>query len=100
VSTNETQPPTILGAQAAARSFLEQSLPEVSRVSVTRVVKLEGGDGGWEVEADVWQPNPTIMALKLPTQRPVLDEQHCLVRLDNLLNVLAYLLEKNARNDG
>jgi hypothetical protein len=100
MSVRDNEQPTIVDAQAAVRSFLEQALPEVSRVSVTRVAKLGTDPGGWEAEAEVRQPNPTIQALRLQTQRPVLDEQHYLVRLDNLLNVLAYELDKGIREDG
>lgn len=102
MDTSETgfRQPTIVDAQMAVRGFLEQSLPEVHRVNVVKVSKTGAEDGGWEAEAEVWQPNPTIRALHLETQRPVLDQQHYLVRLDGLLNVLAYELEEGLRHDG
>jgi len=95
----QTGGPSITEAQSAVRDFLQRALSDVSRVNVTRVAKLEVEGGTWEAEADVWQPNPTIQALHLDTQRPVLDEQHYLVRLDNLLNVVAYELARSLRND-
>ncbi len=91
---------TILDAQTAARDFLEKSLPEVNRVNITKVAKIETLDGGWEAEAEVWKPNQTIRSLNIQTQRPVLDQEHYLVRMDNLLNILAYELEDFMRKDG
>jgi hypothetical protein len=99
MSTETNERPTIVDAQTAVRDFLEKSLPEVARVHVTRVAKIQADDGSWEAEAEVWQPNPIVQSLHLPTQRPVLDQQHYLVRLDNLLNVLAYELEGSVRKD-
>lgn len=91
---------TIIDAQTAVRDFLEKSLPDVSRVNITKVAKIETADGGWEAEAEVWLPNQTIQSLNIQTQRPVLDQEHYLVRMDNLLNILAYELEESARRDG
>ena len=91
---------TIIKAQTAVRNFLEKSLPDVNRVNITKVAKIETTDGGWEAEADVWQPNQTLQSLNIRTQRPVLDQEHYLVRLDNLLNILAYELEESVRQDG
>ena len=51
---------------------------------------IESDDGGWEAEAVVWQPNATIQALGLSTQRAVLDQNFYVVRLDGRLNVIAY----------
>jgi len=92
-SGNETGQPTLVDAQATVRHFLEEALPEVQRVDVTRVTQGQSGDTAWEAEADVWQPNPTLKSLGMETQRPVLDHQRYLLRLDALLNVLAYELE-------
>lgn len=91
---------TIKDAQTAVRDFLENSLPDVSRVNITKVAKIESSEGGWEAEADVWQPNPTLQSLNIHTRRPVLDQEHYLVRLDNLLNILAYQIGEYARQDG
>jgi hypothetical protein len=92
-SRNETGQPTINDAQTAVRDFLEAALPEVHRVDVTRMAPVDAGEAVWEAEADVWQPNPTLRTLGIQTQRPVLDHQHYLLRLDALLHVLAYELE-------
>lgn len=92
--------PTIIDAQNAVRDFLERSLPDVSRVNITKVAKIATDEGGWEAQAEVWRPNPTIQALRLQTQRPVLDQEHYLLRLDNLLNILAYEIEELAGKDG
>ncbi len=91
---------TIKDAQTAVRDFLENSLPDVNRVNITKVAKIESSEGGWEAEADVWQPNPTLQSLNIQTRRPVLDQEHYLVRLDNLLNILAYEIGEYARQDG
>jgi hypothetical protein len=88
----DTVQPTIRDAQTTVRRFLEATLPEVQRVDVTRIATVGTGEAGWEAEADVWQPNPTLQTLGIQTQRPVLDHQHYLLRLDALLNVLAYEL--------
>jgi len=95
-SENEARQPAIHDARTAVRHFLEAALPEVRRVDVTRMAPVDVGEAAWEAEADVWQPNPTLKALEIPTQRPVLDHQHYLLRLDALLNVLAYELESPA----
>jgi len=90
---------TITDAQSAVRSFLEQAVPGQRLVHVTKVSKRDADGGLWEAEADVWQPNPTIQALRLETQRPVLDQCHYLVRLDALLNVVAYELAQDGMRD-
>jgi hypothetical protein len=86
----ETKRPTIVEAQAAVRTFLQQALPDARRVRVCRVVPLDPQQGTWEAEAEVWQPNATIQSLGLRTRRPVLDQQVYLVHLDGQLNVLDY----------
>ncbi len=80
-----------------ARQFLATALPDVQRVDVTKVAPATLGEAGWEAEADVWQPNPTLKSLGLATGRPVLDHSRYLVRLDALLNVLEYELEGAVR---
>jgi len=82
---------TIAEAQKAVRGFLEEAVPGQRLVHVTKVARRE---------ADVWQPNPTIQALHLETQRPVLDQYHYLVRLDALLNVVAYELAQDEAGEG
>ena len=86
--------PTIVQAQAAVRSFLQEALPDVHRVDITRVVRVEFNDGGWEADAAVWQPNATIQALGLATERAVLDQNFYLVRLDGELNVIGYEIKE------
>lgn len=93
LSGNEAGEPAINDAQTAVRAFLEVTLPEVQRVDVTRMAPVDAGEVAWEAEADVWQPNATLKSLGMKTHRPVLDHQHYLLRLDSLLNVLAYELE-------
>jgi hypothetical protein len=92
--------PTIVDAQVAVREFLEKSLPCVHQVNITKVARVDADNAAWEAEAEVWQPNRIIESLHLETQRPVLDQRHYLVRLDHLLNVLAYELEGSVRQDG
>ena len=82
--------PRVAEAQTVTREFLTAALCDVQRVDITKVAPVSGGEAGWEAEADVWQPNPTLQTLGLRTGRPVLDHSHYLVRLDNLLNVLEY----------
>jgi hypothetical protein len=82
--------PSIVEVQAAARRFLQEALPEAQRVDVIKVLPMTSGDGGWEVEAGVWQPNATIQALGLSMQHAVLDQNFYIVRLDGRLNVIAY----------
>jgi hypothetical protein len=96
VHENETGQPAISDAQGAVRHFLEGTLPEVRRVDITRMAPVDSGDAAWEAEAEVWQPNATLATLGIQTQRPVLDHQRYLLRLDALLNVLAYELEGSA----
>lgn len=84
------QRPSLTDAQAAARRFLQEALPDVHRVDVTRMARVESGDGTWAAEAVVWQPNVTIQALGLSTRRLVLDASTYVVRLDDRLNVIAY----------
>jgi hypothetical protein len=81
---------TLVNAQAAARSFLQEALPDVYRVDVIKVMPVQSAEEAWEAEAVVWQPNATIGALGLSTQRPVLDQNCYVVRLDSRLNVIAY----------
>lgn len=99
MSTNRLtdQPPSLTDAQAAVRHFLQEALTDVQRVDVTRVMRIESGEGGWEAEAVVWQPNATIQALGLCTERPVVDQNAYVVRLDNWLNVVAYETNEGER---
>ena len=89
--------PTLVDARAAAQTFLREALPEVWRVDVTRIAPAESHDAAWDVDAVVWQPNATIAALQLSTERPVLDQSSYLVRLDAQLNVIAYEMRETER---
>ena len=95
-SDNAAGQGTIMHAQTADRQFQETTLSEVQRVDITRIARHNTGEGVWEAEAEVWQPNPTLKTLGIQTQRPVLDHQHYLLRLDALLNVLAFELAGSA----
>ena len=88
--------PKVAEAQAVAREFLAGALSDVQRVDITKVAPVNGGEAGWEAEAEVWQPNATLKNLGIETGRPVLDHSHYLIRLDALLNVLEYELEGSA----
>ena len=81
---------TLVQAQAAVRAFLLEALPDVHRVDITRVTRIEFNEGGWEADAAVWQPNATIQALGLSTEHPVLDQNFYVVRLDGQLDVVGY----------
>ena len=85
----------IVEAQVVAREFLTDALSDVQRVDITKVAPITSGEATWEAEADVWQPNATLKSLDIETGRPVLDHNHYLVRLDNLLNVLEYELRES-----
>ena len=89
--------PTLVEVQAAARAFLQEALPDVHRVDITKVMRIEFNDGAWEADALVWQPNATIRALGLSTQRPVLDQNSYVVRLDGRLDVIGYELKEVER---
>ena len=95
LNTDQTRRPRVVEAQATAREFLTDALPDVQRVDIVKVAPLLSGDAAWEAEADVWQPNPTLKSLGIQTGRPVLDHNHYLVRLDALLNVLEYELKES-----
>ena len=92
MTTEELSQPRagLVEVPAAVRSFLLAVLPDAARVDVTKVVRSESGDGGWVADASVWQPNATIAALGLSTERPVLDENFYVVRLDGRLDVIGY----------
>jgi hypothetical protein len=85
----------IAEAQAVARAFLTGVLSDVQRVDITKIAPVTSGQASWEAEADVWQPNPTLKSLGIETGRPVLDHNHYMVQLDNLLNVLEYELRES-----
>jgi hypothetical protein len=90
--------PTLVEAQAAVRAFLREALPDVHRIDITKVMSIEFNEAGWEADAVVWQPNPTIQALGLSTERPVLDQNFYLVRLDGRLNVIGYEIKEVERS--
>ncbi len=89
--------PTLVDARAAVQTFLREALPEVWRVDVTRIAPLESHEAVWEADAVVWQPNAILQALRLSTQRPVLDQSCYVVRLDERLNVVAYEIQEAER---
>ena len=89
--------PTLVDARTAVQTFLREALPEVWRVDVTRITPVASHDAAWEADAAVWQPNATIQALQLSTERPVLDQNCYLVRLDGQLNVIAYEIRETER---
>ncbi len=90
VEQMETKRPSIVEAQAAVRTFLQQALPDARRIRVSGVTPLDPREGTWEAEAEVWQPNATIQSLGLRTRRPVLDQEVYVIHLDAQLNVLDY----------
>lgn len=89
-SGHTDQQPTLVEVQAAVRAFLQEAMPDVHRVDVTRIGRADVGDAAWEAEAIVWQPNTMLQALGLATRHPVLDQNAYLIRLDNRLNVTGY----------
>jgi len=82
--------PTAAALQNAVIDFLTESVPNVKKVNIVKLVPIDEYDGTWEAEAEVWQPNATIESLGMQTQRPVLDRTPYLVRLDSRLQVSAY----------
>jgi hypothetical protein len=93
-NANKAHRSELVEAQGVAREFLTTALPDVQRVDITKVAHVNLGDTVWEAEADVWQPNPTLKSLGIETGRPVLDQNHYLLRLDALFNVLEYELKE------
>ena len=83
-------PPSMRRLVNAARDFLLTTISDARSATVTKMAVIDSAKHLWEAEADVQVPNATIKALGLPTQRPVLDTQEYLLRLDEQLNVLAY----------
>lgn len=55
---------------------------------MTKLVQLDAEKGIWE--AEVYLPNATIKALRLPVQKEVLDCHDYLLRVDGQLSVVAY----------
>ena len=93
-------PPNMAALRNAVCDFLRESLPEVDRVNIVKLApaRVDVNEGAWwEAEAEVWQPNATIRSLRLSTQRPVLDAQLYVLRLDSQLNVLGYGLKEELR---
>ena len=82
--------PTTAALQNAVIDFLTESVPNVRRVNIVKLVPIDEYEGTWEAEAEVWQPNATIESLGMQTRRPVLDRTPYLVRLDRHLCVSAY----------
>ena len=80
---------TAIDVRDAVTNFLTRQ-PDVREVRVTKAVQIDPDEGTWEVEAEVYLPNPTIRRLGLPVQKEVVDCHEFLVRLDAQLNVVAY----------
>ena len=100
LNTDQARRPSVVEAQSVARVFLTDALPDVQRVDITKVAPITSGEATWEAEADVWQPNATLKTIGIETERPVLDHNRYLVRLDALLNVLEYELEWASQGKG
>jgi hypothetical protein len=81
---------SIAEARDAVCTFLRQSLPQVRRVNVIRLLPLRTEELGWEAEAVVWQPNVMLQSLGLATEHPVLEQELYVVRLDQRLEVVSY----------
>jgi hypothetical protein len=94
-ATDQDRRTQVAAAQATAREFLSNALPDVRRVDIVKVAPLMSGDAAWEAEAEVWQPNATLKSLGIETGRPVLDHNHYLLRFDALLNVLEYEMKES-----
>ncbi len=73
----------------AVCDFLKKQ-PDVKEARVTKLVEIDDEKGIWEAAAEVFLPNATIKALKLPVQREVLDCHDYLLRVDGQLNIVAY----------
>jgi len=95
---NNAHRPTLVEAQAVVRAFLQEALPDVHRIDITRVMPIEFNEGGWEADALVWQPNATIQALGLSTERAVLDQNFYVVQVDGQLNVIGYETKETERS--
>ena len=78
--------------RTAVESFLREALSDGRRVDITRLASPE--EGIREAEVRVWRPNATIQGLGLQTERPVLDQDLYVLRLDGDLNVVAYGLKE------
>jgi len=85
---------TMRAARNAALEFLQESLPDLVQADVTRIARGSAEPRCWEVEIQAWQPNTTIRAMGLTTERPVRDPASFLVRLDEELNVIEYGLKQ------
>jgi hypothetical protein len=93
IEEQRKDPPSIGQLRTAARDFLLEVVPDVCSATVTKLAVIDSEKRLWEAEADVQVPNATVRALGLPTQRPVLDTETYLLRLDEQLNVIAYGLK-------
>ena len=75
--------PTLVEAQAAVRTFLQEALPDVHRVDITKVMPIEFnergmGSGCRGLAAQRHHCRPW----DCPRERPVLDQNFYVVRLD------------------
>jgi hypothetical protein len=82
--------PPIGDARDAVIDFLNKMVPDVRHIRIIKLALMDPEKGEWEAEAEVQVPNATIKALGLPTQKPVLDRQAYLMRLDAQGNVTTY----------
>ena len=74
--------PTLVEAQAAVRAFLRKPCRTSTASTSPGSCASSPTKAAWEADAAVWQPNATIQALGLSTERPVLDQNFYVVRLD------------------
>ncbi len=81
---------TLAEAQAAAKCFLQEALPDTHYVEIVKVVRLQSDDAMWEVGAVVWQPDATIQSPDDATRHPMPDQKLHVVRMDDQLNVTRY----------
>lgn len=80
----------IARATGSVTRFLTESLEDVRRVEVTKVVQIDADKGLWEVEARVHVPNATIRALGLPVRREVLESRDYILRLGRDMEIVAF----------
>ncbi len=85
----ERKLPPIEDVRDAIANFLKKMVG-TKKVNLTKLALEDSEKGTWEVEAEVYVPNPTISALGLPVRREVFDCEMYLFRLDKRLNIIAY----------
>ena len=90
--------PPIEDVRDAVANFLKEMV-DAKKVNVTKLALLDYKKGMWEAEAEVFVPNPTIMALGLPVKREVLDCEMYLLRLDEQLNIVSFALSESIMDE-